>query len=99
MYLKRAADKGIGKAEYHLAYCCLAGEGTEKNPSLAVAYYQKALRHGYLHAAVELGVYYEMGVHVKQDRKRRASSTSGPQTGAMRRAGPIMRTACSPATW
>lgn len=68
--MKSAADKGAGIAEYRMGFCCIAGIGMEKNPSLGASYYRRAWKHGCAKAAVELGVFYESGVYVKKDEKK-----------------------------
>ncbi|KAI7901627.1 uncharacterized protein BX663DRAFT_513471 [Cokeromyces recurvatus] len=45
-WAKRAADTGLPKAEYAMGYFTEVGIGCEKNPTLALQWYQKAANNG-----------------------------------------------------
>jgi len=48
----------------------MEGTGVEKNASLAIDYFEAAMRAGYGKSAAQLGIYYAEGVHVERNISR-----------------------------
>lgn len=63
-----AANEGCTEAEYMLGVCYSKGNGTELNQLLALEWYEKAAKKGYVPAQLKLGYYYHFtrGDYYKQ---------------------------------
>jgi uncharacterized protein len=64
---RKAADAGVGQAEYNLGDLYLRGEGVPRDDHTALAWFQKAAAHGYSGAQVMLGSMYAEGIAVQKD--------------------------------
>lgn len=63
-----AAEAGNAEAQAHLGYMYYAGEGVERDPGEAVAWYRRAAAQGNRDAQYNLGVAYAYGEGVAMDK-------------------------------
>lgn len=66
-WLQKAAAQGDAMALYFLGKCCEEGTGTERNPTLAVAFYRRSAELDDPWAQCALGRCYERGVGTEKD--------------------------------
>lgn len=65
--IKQAAETGDLTAQHYLGYSYATGERVSENGAESVAWYERALRGGYLPSASNLGLLYYKGQVVTQD--------------------------------
>ena len=56
------AEKGDASAQHYLGYCLVEGLRVPADPRAGVAWYEKALKNGYVPAANNLGLVYQRGL-------------------------------------
>jgi TPR repeat protein len=61
MWFRKAADKGVVEAQYHLGHQYDYGQGVTQSHVLAASWYQMAAKQGYAPAQNMLGLLYELG--------------------------------------
>lgn len=64
---RQAADAGYPVAQNNVGVKYMEGDGVERNPDLAIDYFEAAMRAGYGEAAAMLGIYFAEGIHVVQN--------------------------------
>ena len=66
-WIRKAAEQGHPKAQYHLANCYQYGKGVNADPAESVRWYRKAAEQGVDNACLHLGSRYENGSGVPKD--------------------------------
>lgn len=80
---RQSANSGYPVAQNNLANRLMKGDGVELDASLAIEYFNMALRAGYGEAAADLGVYFAEGDLIDQDLPRaRELLTAAMDNGA-----------------
>ncbi|MFK0573425.1 tetratricopeptide repeat protein [Endozoicomonas sp.] len=69
IWLKKAAEQGLAKAQGSLGFRYAEGDGVKKDASTAVMWFRKAAEQGNVDAQFNLGVMYAQGNGVQQDYK------------------------------
>ena len=64
---RKAAEKGVAKAQCDLGNCYYYGYGVEKDYTKAVEWYRKAAEQGFAEAQYKLGFMYSRGYGVEHD--------------------------------
>ena len=64
------AENGFGKSQYHVAYACFEGVGTEKNDKMAFEWFTKGAENGNVLCQYYTGYCYANGVGTKADEKK-----------------------------
>ena len=67
LYMKSAAEAGLGLAQHGLAFMYMEGECTDRNPAQAVAWFKQAADQGLVGSLTTLAMLYEEGRGVEQD--------------------------------
>ena len=67
--LEEAAEHGDGRAMYHLAKLCMAGEGIQRDVNTGIAWLRQAAEHGDPYAQYTLGKLYLQGREIPQDKE------------------------------
>jgi TPR repeat protein len=68
--LRPLAEKGNPIAQYNIGLMYMRGLGVQKNPSVAVQWFEKSAAQGYARGELNLGVAYRIGLGVQQDTQR-----------------------------
>ena len=66
-WYRKAADKGLAKAQANLGLMYEKGQGVPQDYSLALDWYRKAAAQGFAAAQHSVGYFYEKGLGVKKD--------------------------------
>jgi len=66
IYAKRAAERGIARAQFDLALMYARGEGVRKNEKLAFTWFHKAARNNHVEAKFYMGLSFAKGKGVKK---------------------------------
>ncbi len=66
-WYRKAAEQGVGEAQFNLGGCYYKGQGVEQDYKEAVKWFSKAADQGVAEAQHSLGICYENGHGVAQD--------------------------------